>query len=204
MKEKMETPDPELIEEYRQRNIRWTTESLRQLSFYNNFLLTLSVGFLSFAFNPKYIGGLKFTVTNIEWSLTLYLFSLITIVLSILIGLILSIYRLQDFRLTRQVNQIRQRMYEHSTVKLDEGTPEKFGIWHRLTLFFRTYPNVTIEECKNYKNLDEKEKGIIKSKFKKLRNIVHNLGLNTWRNTKLQTLCFGLCILMYLTSILIK
>ena len=200
----MDQPDPNFIEEYRQRNIRWTSESLKQLSFYNNLLLTLSVGFLSLSFNPNHINGLRFSITNIDWSFTFFIISLISIILSILTGLLLAICRLQDFRLTRKVNQIRQRMFEHATVKLNEDTPGKFGFWRRLKLPFQDYPNVTMEECKNYKNLELKEKETIKFKFRELRNIAHNLGLNTWENTKLQTLYFGLSVFLYLLSLLTK
>lgn len=199
----METPDPELIEEYRQRNIRWTTESLNQLSFYNNLLLTTSVAFLAFAFNPKYISGSRFTITNMEWPTTLYMVSLITITLSILTGLLISIYRLQDFRITRQVNQIRQRMYEHSSRKLDETTPDSLNYLTIVAILFRT-PKITIEDCKTFNNLDNNEQEKIKSKFRRMRNTAHYYGLLTWRNTKLQTLYFAISIIAYFISILIN
>ncbi len=192
------------IEEYRERNIRWTDESLKQLSLYNNLLLTLSVGFLSFAYELNDFKGIYFTCAYLDLFITFWVVSLILIVFSILTGLVLVMNRLQDFRLTRKINQIRQRMLEHSGVKLDEKTPDKFDFWRRVTLIFQNYPIVTIEDCKNYTDAEEKEKDRIKFNFREIRNISHNLGLNTWRNTKLQTLYFALSMLAFLISKLIQ
>ena len=94
-------------------------------------------------------------------------------------------------------------MLEHAGTKLDEGTADKFDFWRRVTLIFQNYPTVTIEDCKKYANAEEKEKDRIKFNFREIRNISHNLGLNTWRNTKLQTLYFGLSMLAFLASKLI-
>ncbi len=193
-----------LLKEYHERNIRWTNESLKQLSFFNNLLLTISVAFLTFTFKSKDIVGLRFTFQDIDWSLTFLICSLWLVVFSVITGLILTVNRLQDFNVTRKVNQIRQRMLEHSEAKLNQSTPETFDFWRRLTLAFQNHTTVTMEDCKNYKSLKTDEQENIKYKFRELRNIAHNLGLNTWRNTKLQTLYFGLSIIMYLMSLLIN
>ena len=190
-----------LIKEYHDRNVRWATESLKQLSFYNNLLLTISVGFFSFSFKPNdNLAGLRVSCVNIDWSFTFLVSSLMLVTLSILTGLFLVINRLQDFRLTRQINQIRQRAFEHSQVKLDERTPNEFSFWRRVGLAFQNYPAITIEDCKNYKNATQSEKDRINFNFRELRNIAHNLGLKTWRQTKWQTILFGLSIVAYLAS----
>ena len=39
-----------LLDEYHQRNVRWTDKTLTQLSYFNNLMLILSVGFISFSY----------------------------------------------------------------------------------------------------------------------------------------------------------
>jgi len=192
-----------LLKEYHERNIRWTIESIKQLSYFNNLLLTISVAFLSFTFKPEAFVGLGFTFEHIGWSISFLVCSLWLVVISVFLGLILTVNRLQDFNVTRKINQIRQLIFEHCEVKLNESTPDTFDLWKRMTLIFRSIPIVTMEDCKNFKSLNTEEQENIKSKFSELRNIAHNLGLSTWRNTKFQILCFGLSIIMYLISLLI-
>ncbi|MEO7990066.1 MAG: hypothetical protein ABI663_11020 [Chryseolinea sp.] len=193
-----------LIKEYHDRNVRWTNESLKQLSFYNNLLLTLSVGFLGFSFKLDNFGGLRLSYSSPNWSLTFLVFSIILVTLSVVTGLLLALNRLQDVRLTRQINQIRQRILEHSGAKLDDKTPDKFNFWRKLGLAFQNYPTVTMEECKGYESADQSEKDRIKFNFRELRNIAHNLGLKTWQQTTWQSVFFGLSIVSYLASRLIN
>jgi len=92
-------------------------------------------------------------------------------------------------------------MMEHASLKLDESSPKKFDLLRRLILPFQTilgFPKISMEQCKNFNQLAEKEKNDILCDFKELRKIAHNLGLNSWRQTFLQILYFALCILFYL------
>jgi hypothetical protein len=126
-----------LIEEYRKRNIRWKDRTLSQLSFYNNLLLSLSIVFISVAYKMRRIDNISFSFKDIDCSLTLYVISFVIILFSILKGLIVSLNRLYDFRLTSEINQIRQETWEHSDKKLDEKTPDKYHWWKRKKWFFR-------------------------------------------------------------------
>ncbi len=193
--------DKELLQEYHERNKRWGDKSLSQLSFFNNLILTLGVGFLSIGYQDLNNQTFIFSIDNIDWKLTTSLSSIIFVSLSIFVGLLVGINRLWDFRLTRQINQIRQRMYEHSEVKLDQRTPNKYSLKNRLFLYYRLFrekfPRITIEQCREYNDLSEDEKQKIKSDFRELRKIVHNLGLNTWSNTRYQVVTFSLGILLF-------
>ena len=51
-----------LLQEYSERHVRWADKTLSQLSFYNNLLLTLGVGFLSFAYKDSKIVDLHFSL----------------------------------------------------------------------------------------------------------------------------------------------
>ena len=123
-------------------------------------------------------------------------------------GLIISLNRLMDFKITRQVVQVRQRILEHSDEKMDESTPLKMNRNERrklLTKLFKLrYPIITIEECKAYKKMQKDEKDLIKDNFKELRKISHNLGINTWQGTYCMVKLFGISIILYGISVFLK
>lgn len=182
--------------------MRWADESLKQLSFYNNLLLTLSVGFLSFSFNKYTFSNIHFFGAEVDWCLTFLLISTVSITVSIIAGLFVAINRLQDFRISRRISLIRYRVYKHSGILLSECTQDEYNFWKRLILVFHNYPTVTIEECKSCNKTENKKIENIKSKFIELRNISHNLGRTTWNYTVLQTVGFALGIALYLFRIL--
>ena len=197
-----------LTKEYRERNIRWTDRTLSQLSFYNNLLLSLSIGLLSFAYKMERINNINISFKNIDWSLTIYVMSIIMTTFSIILGLVISLIRLYDFRLTRQINQIRQRAWEHSNEKLDEKTPDKFTVKKIAKIIIQclleNYPIITLEQCKKLKDADEKSRKKFYDNFRMLRNISYNLGIATWSLTKIQTIILAFAILFLLISEMLK
>lgn len=200
--------DETLLKEYHERNTRWTDKSIRQLSFFNNLILSLGVGFISFAYKNIAANSLAFTLSSIDWPITLSVLSFVSIGLSIFFGLLVGLNRLWDFRITGQINQIRQRMYEHSEKKLDESTPKKYKMADRIKLnirlFREQYPRITIEQCKEFNTLETTKKENIEKDFRDLRRITLNIGLSTWKKTKCQTVLFGLGISLFVISELIK
>ena len=185
-----------LKQEYHERNIRWSQTAINQLSFFNNLLLSLGVGFLAFCFNPILFKTLNFTLKEIDFSKTFLAISIISILVSIILGLVISISRLKDFRITRTINHIRQRTYEHSEKVLDERTPDKYDRIKRICTIFKKPPKITSEECKDYYKISNFD-----SRFRELRNISHNLGINSWNYINYQTFFFGLSLILYLFSI---
>lgn len=163
----MDTSEKErLVNEYHQRNVRWTDKTLVQLSYFNNLVLTLSIGFISFSYRSLLNKDLKISFENIDWSYTLMSFSLVFMFFASYKGLIVSLNRLMDFRITRQIVQIRQRMLEYSDAKMDESTPTQMKWNERLNLIFKlfknNYPKITIEQCKSYRNIEQTKKESIK------------------------------------------
>lgn len=196
----------DLIKEYKEREAKWLDKSLAQLTFFNNLLLTLSLGFLAFSYKNSCIDKLFLDLKSPNWKFTFIVFSFILISISIFKGLFVAINRLYDFKVTRHINQIRHRMIEHSNIKLDETSPSKFDYLRKFILPFQVMidiPIITMEECKNYNNSTEQKRKEIKYRFRELRNIGKNLGLNSWRNTNLQILYFALGILFYLLGIIV-
>ena len=185
-----------------------TEKSVNQLSFFNNLILTLGVGFIAFGYKNIDLKSLTFTLSNIDCAMTLSFLSILSMALSIILGLFVGLNRLWDFRITRQINQIRQNMYEHSQKKLDESTPQRYNRYDRVTLYCRLfrekYPRINIEQCKAFKNYDTAKQKKIEENFRELRKITHNLGLNTWSKTKYQTFFFGVGIFLFVISELYK
>jgi len=203
-----EVEKKQLLDEYHQRNVRWTDKALAQLSYFNNLMLTLSVGFISFSYKILEIQKLIFSIKNIDLSSTFMILSLIAMFLSTVKGIVISLNRLMDFRITRQVVQIRQRMLEHADRKMDESTPKKMPWCERQMLikklYKQYYPEISIEDCKYYKEKNTSEKKRIDGDFEELRKISHNLGINTWKGTYCMVIFFGLSLFFYLLSILVR
>jgi hypothetical protein len=193
-----------LLQEYSERNIRWADRTSSQMSFYNNLLLTLGIGFLSFAYQDSKVLSLEFSLKDIDWSLTTYALSILTVMFSVIAGFVASISRLYDFRITSRVNLIRKRVFEHSNLKIDERTPKEFSFWQNMGLFykllFEKYPRITLEQCKAWKNDEEN----LNMKFIELRTLSYNLGLRTWNRVKWQTFLLMIAVILYAVSILLS
>ncbi len=200
--------DNELLREYHERNVRWTEKAINQLSIFNNLILSLSIGFIAFGYKNIALKSLTFSLSNIDWAITLVVLSILSVAFSIILGLFIGGNRLWDFRITRQINQIRQNMYEYSKKKLDESTHKKYNWYERVKLYFRlireNYPRIDIEQCKKFKNSNTDEQNRIEENFQELRRITYNLGLNTWSKTKYQIFFFGMGIILFVISELIK
>jgi len=201
-----ETERKALICEYQQRNVRWNDNRIRQLSYFNNLILTLNVGFISFSYKELITNDLELTCRDLNWQFTFMALSVIVMFLDAVLGLVISLNRLLDFRLTHRILQIRQNMFEHSSFKMSEETPSNYTWAKRMKLIWNilkeNYPKIPIETCKSFKNKPHEEKEIILQDFNELRDIVHNLGINTWKNTIWQVLLFGASLLFYFLAII--
>lgn len=177
---------------------------MSQMSFYNNLLLTLGIGFLSFAYQDSKLLNLELSLKDIDRSLIAYVFSIISVGFSILTGLMASISRLYDFSITRQINLIRQRALEFSRKKINETTPSKLSFWKIVVLpyklLWKDYPTITLEQCKKW-NSNKKE---LDKTFMELRSLSYNLGIGTWGRIKLQTFFMFLAVIFYISSILLS
>lgn len=189
---------------YLEKYVRWSDKTRDQLSFFNNLLLTISIGFLSFVFTQeKYSGSLKFPI---QVNSILMSTSVILILLSVIIGLLLVVNRLYDFRITSHINIVRywfEKYQENKTkIRLDEKTPDDYCSCKRLSLTFKVlfekYPRIKIEDCKEYQSIfSEREKREFNDKFRALRNLAHNLGIGTWTKIKWQIGLFLIGIICF-------
>ena len=127
----MGSSSTEKYNEYQRRYQFWSERAVEQFSFSNNLLLTISIVTLGYFYKE---GKEEFTNLSIWWpcsgsfDLEATLFSIGTIFtgLSVIFGLIVTLARLYDFKLTRHITLIRKRVYlEHVKVFPDKAPNEK-------------------------------------------------------------------------------
>lgn len=183
-------PSMGLLNKYHEREIRWRQDSLRQLSFINNLILSLGVGFIAFVYDKEILKS----VSTLEKINECYKYPVILIVLSILLGLLAAVSRLHDFRITRYINRTRYLVYKYSQQRLDGKAPESYGLIKSISLlFWVSYPKIN---CQDF-NKDTQIKDKISKDFKELRKITHQLGRNTCLLTRSQIIFFLTGIMLF-------
>lgn len=184
---------------YRERYVRWQDKTIAQLSFFNNLLLTISVGFLSFGYKEIKVNHMTFNLCTYDLKLTLCIVSLIFMAFSIFYGLIVALNRLYDFRITTHINQVRYWTIKHSKINLDESSSTNFkdNLPTLLCLLFKDFDRINIEECKILKNESLENIVEFNYKFKRLRAIANILGAKSWKNLKFQIALFFIGIVLF-------
>jgi hypothetical protein len=97
----------ERVQEYRNRFIRWQQLTYTQLSNTNNLLLTLTLGMLAFSVSKT---GLKLPTNGTILFITIS--GYILLLTSIIMGLLLTINRLADFRETKDLVKYKLQRFE--------------------------------------------------------------------------------------------
>lgn len=185
---------------YMERHIRWQDITLEQLGYTNNVLLTIASGFLAFAFDKKYLSTLSFSrdsVFNLEMCFNIMI--VLSLLISITYGLLTSLSRLYDFRITRQIVLIRQRFYDEC-----KNEPRPLPIYDfprpRFQQRFKTFFLVLFRQLKS---IDKKEiKNLLNNKnsikkFNRLRRDADTLGILTWRLLNFQFLFLMISMIFY-------
>ena len=86
-----------------ERFARWQQLTIKQLSFTNNLFIGFTLGLLSFLLSQT-----SLIISPLCWEIIFYLSSLIVLCISLIIGIILVINRLIDFRETTQLIYYRK------------------------------------------------------------------------------------------------
>ncbi len=187
--------------------MKWSDKAMTQLSFYNNLILTFSIGFLSFCFKPESFSNISFSLKQIDCSITLKALSILFVLLSLFSGLILVLNRLLDFRISRNINQIRKLVYVSNSTLLNDGPGTEYNLFKKLALIFVVIfntPKISMNDCRNFKDLNIESQKSIKKQFDLLRETSFNLGQATWLRIYFQTSYFFLSILTYVFSLLLN
>ncbi|MDR1348132.1 MAG: hypothetical protein LBJ63_06880 [Prevotellaceae bacterium] len=119
----------------------WKNMALKQLSDANNWVLVAATTFLSFGIVRKDI-SVQFSLCNIDWALTLYVVFLLCSLLSILIGCVVLISRLFDFRITRTITDVKKRFYKMAeNTKFPEVNNKEQNCCGKLLTFLKVMCN---------------------------------------------------------------
>ena len=102
------------IEKLEQKEHQWHEISMKQLSFFNNLLIVLGVGFLGYAFKDANLAQYEFGgIFHIQFIPTLITSTFLLVTISILTGLLCGYNRLFDFRYTYQIAKLKREYFKH-------------------------------------------------------------------------------------------
>lgn len=102
-----ETEKKEKLKSLNDRFVRWQQLLISQLSFTNNLILGFSLGFLSFIVSKQ--DGFWYCKC---WHFLLFIFSIVSLLISFITGIMTVINRLNDFRCTKTLLKNRKIKFE--------------------------------------------------------------------------------------------
>ncbi len=181
----------------------WTEKSINQLSFFNNLILTISISLSTLAFKDMGINEIRFNFQNINWSLTFLVSSLIVFFISIIIGFLVALSRLYDFKFTRHICSIKYKYYKEKGSELKSSKQRIVYFWFkRNTILFKILTNDIFinNDQVNHFIQSEKDDGFVE--FDNLREITYNLGIGTWGKLKWQIYTFIFGLLLFIIGFL--
>jgi hypothetical protein len=192
------------IQEYQERYRFWTDKRITQISFQNNFVLTLAIAVIGYLWSERNNVYTKLRIdfnAEIDWMVVIFMFGLFVVALSILSGFILSLSRLYDLRITSNVVLTRKRSIEKDIGIRDEGLAQSgfVGSMKSLCCVLRRYQDYEITDA----DLSENNE-LFQGKFTKLRQMSRDLGNSTWSLLKWQTVCLFVGVAASMFVLVIK
>lgn len=190
----------EKLNEYKERDVRWQDLALTQLGYTNNLILTLMIGFLAFAFDKEFLSTFSCSKNSIySLKMCFYILTILSVIISIGCGVMTSLSRLYDFRITRHIVLTRQRFYcecKNSPKALPayDFPKPKFKLRFK-TLCHVLFRQIDFIEKKEIKDLLNNKQS--KKNFNKLRRTANTLGILTWRLLKAQFLFLVISLILY-------
>lgn len=177
-----------LFREYRARENKWAEKSLEQLSFLNNLMCGIGIGFITLMANKE--------------NVLFYKWPIMVISISVIFGIWCALNRLRDFRITRHINTTRRRVYEFSGQTLNGSIPDDHNILEAIKVLFPLeYHPITKDQCKEYADNTSSRKAV-NDNFMQLRLISRLFGKNTWALLYIQLVLFLIGIVLFLVMII--
>lgn len=166
----------EKLYELKECHSRWQDITIKQFGYVNNWLISIGIAFLTFAFDKESISKISLSdISEFDWNIA----TVITVVISIVFGLITALSRLYDFRITRHIAIVKQRFFEVNEVNLENDEFSKPSFCEKIEslklIFFEDLHFLSRSESKNI--LEQPE---LRVRIKKLRNTSNTLGIITW------------------------
>lgn len=190
----------EKLKDYKERHIRWQNITLTQFGYTNNIILTLTIGFLAFAFDKEFLFTFSFSKdSSFNLKMCFYILTILGLLISIGCGVLTSLSRLYDFRITRNIILTRQRFYDKFKNKptalnaCDFPSPNfKMGFKTLFRVLFGQINFIDKEKLENFSQIQQ-----IKDNFDELRRTANTLGILTWRLLKFQFLFLVIALILY-------
>lgn len=175
-------------EEYQNRYRFWNDKKISQLSFLNNFMLTISIALIAYIWTKE----INFYITSyIKWKITFLFLTLVLSFISTLSGFILAMSRLYDLRLTSNILLARKRALKND-IKLNAKKNQKHNFWNSLKILF----NIVWD----YENYKIGSNDINNEKFSKVQEASQAVGNLTWKLLNIQMLTLTISIILLVLS----
>lgn len=191
------------LEEYRQLQKEWRDISTAQLSIANNILITISSGYLALIFDKNEIRKIKINTSNdFDWSLIFYCGSIFLTLIAILLGLLVLLNRLYDFRISRHIALTRKRFLEKHKEPIEPSSIGEISFFDILVeqknLFFKNIDFIPVEEIEKFKE----NKNQFTKRFNRLRRQAKVFGITSHKWTKFQVVSLLISLTLYIIYIL--
>jgi vacuolar-type H+-ATPase subunit I/STV1 len=182
--------------EYSERAKDWKNILVNQISFTNNLISTLAAGYLLYLIDKLPNGDIKLVILNkIDWRISLYMVTVILVLISIMIGTLILLSRLYDFRITRNIALTRKRICGKHNKPMPDFTVQGKGF---CSLFCTIFNKIDFVEKSDCDQLSER----VKTKFNKLRTQSKTLGNWTWKLTKIQLFVILVSVISHFISLI--
>ena len=190
-------------QEYQERYRFWSDKRIAQLSFHNNLLLTIGIAVIGYFWSERsnlYTKLIFGCDAEIDWVTIYFLVGIVSAVLSVVAGFILSLSRLYDLRITSNIALTRKRA-EDKTVSIKEIDTSKSSFIRSVFTLFAVLWNYQNYEITKKEIEDTK---IFHCKFKELRQKASDLGVSTWGLVKWQTISMLAAFLFFTLTLVLK
>jgi len=175
-------------EEYQNRYRFWTDKRISQLSFLNNFMLTIGIALIAYIWTKE----ISFYMTStIDWKITFLFITLASSFLSVLSGFILAMSRLYDLRLTSNILLTRKRALKKD-IELNNVKNQKNNFWESL--------KILVDVIRNFEDYKINSNDISNEKFKKLEASSNAIGSFTWKLLNIQVYTLAISIISLVCS----
>ncbi|GGH01559.1 hypothetical protein GCM10007415_42110 [Parapedobacter pyrenivorans] len=192
------------LQKYRTARNEYRTIAINQLSFANNLLLTLAVGFLPLGIDKEDFKTLSFRYTDDPSAEKVFLVLFIgSMTISIYWGVKVMFSRLYDFRLTRYILNIRVRILDKHNKRLGyeilRNTTKRNRCESLKLVWKARYHKFSQEEIDSFPS----NQSAFKNHFKALREIAQDLGDASIKWTQNQSISLIIGVLFFLAHLLL-
>lgn len=191
----------EKLEDLKEVHIRWQSAANVQLGVTNNIISTISIGFLAFAFDKDFLSTFSISQkSEFNCKMLFHILAIISLIVSIGLGLATSLSRLNDFRITRNIALTKWRFYKLSNSSIEplvKHLPKPKIKSSFLLKKLLLGPNILLRE--ETENLKEGDPTL--NKFIALRALSDRLGGFTYCGLKWQLLLLFLSLILYSLSL---